>query len=154
MAAPAEFDITGVPELTRLLNELPDKIQSRVLKKAIRFAGRKVVKSQRTGIARHNKSKMLQKSIGTTLKTYKRSGNTVLIVGPRKGFVAENGEPAGTYGTGIEKGWRNRVPDPFMRRSFEAGKATVVPDFQFAIGNGIEKEAAKLAVKHGTLKRK
>ena len=141
--------LTGDKELELLLVKLPEKVQTRVLKKAIRFAGKAIVKLQRDGIRRHNKSKQLQKSIGTKLKTY-RSGNTVLIVGPRKGFVAENGERADKYAIAIERGWRGlsgRTPDPFMRLSFAKGKRTVLGDFKKGIGNGIEKEAAKLAKK-------
>ena len=145
-----DMTLTGDKELERLLRKLPEKVQTRVLKKAIRFAGKSIRKSQRDGIKKHNKSKMLQKSIGTKLKTYRKDGNTVLIVGPRKGFVAENGERADKYAIGIEFGWRSaggRLPDPFMRRSFSKGKRTVLGDFKTGIGNGIEKEAAKLAKK-------
>ena len=145
--AKSGMTLTGDKELERLLRKLPERVQTRVLKKAIRVAGKPIRKSQRDGIKKHNKSKQLQKSIGTKLVTYRHSGNTVLVVGPRVGFVAENGEDAAKYALGIERGWRNRVPQPFMRRSFEQGKRTVVGDFQKGIGNGIEKEAQKLAGK-------
>ncbi len=163
-----KFTLTGDKELERLLRKLPDKIQTRVLKNAIRFAGKRIVKFQRAnakaailgGTAGRSKKKQaaakaagattagtLVKSIGTRLKTYRSDGNTVLIIGPRKGFVAENGERADKYAIGIEFGWRNRVPKPFMRKSFAQGKPTILGDFKTGIGNGIEKEAAKLAKK-------
>ena len=161
--------LTGDRELERLLLKLPEKVQARPLKKGIRFAGKPIRKSQRDGIKKYNQTKTLQKSIGTRLKTYRSSGNTVLVIGPRIDFlVSVQGiddaktarkqgftrvrylnppQDAAKYGLGIERGWRGRVPDPFMRRSFEKGKRTVLGDFKRGIGNGIEIEAARLAKK-------
>lgn len=158
MAEPATF--TGDKELERVLLKLPERVQSRVLKSAIRVAGKPIVKSQRSAVKKKvgrdaqgrftsdetsRSTGNLAKSVGTSLKTFKGSGNTVLFIGPRKGFVAPNGEEAAKYGIGIERGWRNRTPIPFMRQSFEAGKSTVVRDFQKGIGDKIEREAVKLA---------
>lgn len=144
-----KLELVGDRELRAMLKHLPEKVQTRVMKSAVRYAGRRIRKFQRDGVQPHNQTKTLHRSIGTKLKTY-RSGNTVLIVGPRKGpkyMNPTNNERADKYAVGIERGWRGRTPDPFMRRSYLMGRATVVGDFVQGIGNGIEREAQKLAKK-------
>jgi HK97 gp10 family phage protein len=134
-----QISLTGDKELMRKLETLAPRVQKRVIKKAIGFAGRKIRKDMRENVPVDEG--MLKKSIGTVVRTYKQA--VVLVVGPRKGFVADNGERADKYAIGIEKGWRGREPVPFARNAYERGKSTVPADFVEAIGNGIEKEALK-----------
>jgi HK97 gp10 family phage protein len=134
------ISLAGDKELDHKLATLSGRVQRRLIKKAVGFAGRRIRKDMRDHVPVDEG--VLKKSIGTKTKTFK-DGNTLLVVGPRKGFVAENGERADKYAIGIEHGWRGREPIPFARTAYERGKATVVEDFQAGLGNGIEKEALK-----------
>lgn len=139
--AEASISLSGDKELDAKLATLAARVQKRLIKKAVGFAGRRIRKDMRDNVPVDEG--MLRKSIGTVTRTYRQSGNVLLVVGPRKGFVAENGERADKYAIGIERGWRNRVPVPFAREAYERGKSTATQDFQTGLGNGIEKEALK-----------
>ena len=135
--------LTGVRELDRKLRALPERVSRRVLVAALRAVGKRPRALMRKKIREdHEDSGTLRKSIGTVLRRYP-SGNAVLVVGPRKDFRASNDERADKYAIGIERGWRGREPDPFMRQTFEEIKPHVVSDFRAAVGNKIEKEAAR-----------
>jgi len=135
----ANFSITGDRELDKKLATLAPRVQKRVVKKAAGYAARRARKSVREDVPVDEG--VLKKSIGTVTRTYRNA--VIVVVGPRKSFVAASGERADKYMIGIERGWRGRVPNPIVRRAYEAGKATVMADFQIGIGNGIEKEAMK-----------
>src|SRR3990172_1383204 len=121
--------LTGVRELDRKLRALPDRISRRVLVSALAAVGKRPRTLAREKIREeHEDVGTLRKSIGSLVRRY-RSGNAVLVVGPRKDFRAANGERADKYAIGIERGWRGREPDPFMRQTFEEIKPHVVADF-------------------------
>ena len=65
------------------------------------------------------------------LRTYRNTGISVLVIGPRKGFVSEASDmPAHRYAPAIEYGWQGRDPDPFIHRTLNVLRASGLADFQ------------------------
>ena len=52
---------------------------------------------------------IIRKSIGTKVHTYRNTGVTIAVVGPRKNFFAANGERVDKILIGMERGWKKRT---------------------------------------------
>ena len=152
--AAARIDVSGVRPLMRVLEQLPAKLQARVVKPALRRAARPIIRAARSNLVANRSVETggLRKSIGVKLKQYKARGVTVAIIGARRGVTKTGGEPA-NYAHLVELGHRNarngqEIPaKPFLRPALESTKSASVNEFRARLGRQIEKEAAKLAAK-------
>lgn len=81
--------VTGMESVNRRLAALENKAAKRALRKGV-TAGTKLLAKGAKKRVRRGKGKLaglLRKSIGSKVKTFRGSGATVGIIGPRKGFL-------------------------------------------------------------------
>lgn len=81
------FSMVGDVELKRKLDELPDRVFRKVIKKASNRAMSPVLKTAKARAPKE--TGLLRKSLGKKSKVYKRAGVQVTLVGPRTGFREE-----------------------------------------------------------------
>lgn len=131
--------LTGLAEVDRTLARMPNRMQTQVVKVGLRGAAKRPIKYARQEIRRRSDTGTLAKSIGSTMRTYRRTGISVMVIGPRKGFInPKSGAPANRYGLAVEYGWLGQDPDPFLHRTLNAADRTVLGDFQTAIMNRLD----------------
>jgi len=82
-----DIKVKGQRRLLRKFNRLPSRVQKRVLRQAVKAAGKPVIKAARAKCP--TESKLLKKSIGSKVKVYRTSGTIVLIIGPRTNYSGE-----------------------------------------------------------------
>jgi HK97 gp10 family phage protein len=87
VASTVSLEITGFEDLISALSQLKNTKARAACRAAISQASVPVSRSQKK-LAPVD-SRQTRKSIGRKIKTYRNSGTTVAIVGPRKGFKAE-----------------------------------------------------------------
>jgi HK97 gp10 family phage protein len=75
-----DVQITGYAQAVRMLTGLPEPLRYKIMAYAVNKAVRPLVTMARTNARR--RSGALAKSIANKVKTYKRSGVTVAVVGP------------------------------------------------------------------------
>lgn len=164
----AAFRIEGGRELERALIKLADKVQRKIIKKAIRKPARSIVKMAKTLVPRE--SGLLAASLGTKIKQFKRSGTIVGIMGPRTKFKApkkvvarlggsfEKRKPA-NYAHLIELGTKPHIQPtfmgggmhpgspakPFLGPAMDAHKSKAFKMMGDELRKGIEAEARKAA---------
>ena len=142
MADGFNMSMTGNAELDRRLRLLPDKLQSRVVKKGIRAAGKPILKTAKARVPVETGA--LKKSLGTKLKTYRHSGNSVLIIGPRTDDRYTKGErKPHKYAHLVERGTKHIPAVPFMRFAFMSQQDTAKREFQKKLEVDVEKELGK-----------
>ncbi len=173
MAAQAALSLTGVKALDRTLATLSVKMQTKLLKKAVRVSAKPIVdKAKQIVGGAAERFGFLRRSLGVRLRTYP-SGNTVAIIGargPRRrtrgkitsasvgdfAFEGPDGRihvPA-FYAHHVELGTVFQGAQPFLRPAFESRKAEAKARFQSKAAEDIEKQAtiiAAVAAKLATL---
>lgn len=171
--AKALFKIEGDRQLLRALDKLGKNVAKKVLGKAVRAAGKPVLKAAKSKVPRRTGS--LSRALMTKVKRYK-NGNIVAVIGPRKGqksYKATKRKEARTedafYGHMVEEGVQphdifprskrgaliidgyiyGRVRHPgmrgshFLERSFNNRQTTAKRAFMVKAWREIEIEAAK-----------
>lgn len=133
--------ITGDKQLERKLRKLPPKVQKAAAKSGLTYAAKRPRKLMRDKAKAIKRSGTLAKSIGTRVKSYRRTGISVAVIGPRVGFIAPNGQSAAKYGIMLERGANGMQPQPFVRQTLAQTEPFAVRDFKTGIGNRIEKLA-------------
>jgi HK97 gp10 family phage protein len=148
----------------RVFNRVVNRAASKAMTPVLRAAKRLVPVDD----------KFLKKSLGRKVKSYKRSGNVVVLIGPRKGFKDEkSGRNPANYAHLVEKGTAPHVirpesrralkirgpdgdkfvgavihpgtpPRPFLRPALDGNKSAVVQIYKHELGIGLEREVAKL----------
>lgn len=143
MAGSNRFDISllGAPELSKALAELPDKLERKVLTKALRQAGKYYLvlakasaprdEGRLTSTMKLRAMKRRKGRIGVTIMTGTRSE---LGIDPKQ---------KGYYPAHTELGHRDRAgvhhpPIPFMRRSLKTGESAIFAILRQEIDSGIE----------------
>jgi HK97 gp10 family phage protein len=79
--AQIRFRVTGLQPVLRALAALPNAVANRVLRKALEKVSRPVLDDARAGAAKDTGA--LRRSMGRKAKTYRRTGTSVVVVGPR-----------------------------------------------------------------------
>jgi len=118
--------IMGDREVQRALNELPDKVYRKHLRRALKLEAKPLVKHMREKIRPHDKTGAWRKSIASKVKTYLRDFTVLCTVGARYKMaphehLAERGHRLVRGGT-IKSGGRTRK----AKDSSRTGKGTVV----------------------------
>ena len=172
MAAPkVRVTLFGIKEFNEgVMKELPQQIRGRIMRDAFKKAAKPAVKTMKEQVPTRLPSprtidvrqadptlKELKKSIGSKIKTYKNTGITVAVIGPRIGDKYRASVNANkkwnrltTIAIGIERGWKNRGVNRFVRRGFLAARRQFPKDLRKQLGLAIEKEAARIYKKHGS----
>lgn len=158
MAVKADFKLDGLKELRSAFSQLPDKIERRVIKGAVRSAATPI----KTGMRKTApvESGALSKSIQTVVRTYRQQSMAVAVVGPVSKWIKA---PAGRwtktgninpalYAHLAEDGFTTRsgrkvAGTGFMEKSFQANVKKSQANLIKTMRRGIEREAAKLARK-------
>jgi len=175
MAAPkVRVKLLGIKEFNDgVMKELPQKIRGRIMRDAFKKAAKPVVKTMKAEVPKRLPSpkgrdprpadktlRELRKSIGSVIKTYKNTGTTVAVVGPRLGekYVASaNKNPKynrlSSIAIGIERGWKGRGINRFVRRGFLSARKQFPKDLKRQLGPAIEKESARIFKKQGSGKK-
>src|SRR5262249_25938573 len=76
--------VAGVDALVRSLQEFGRGVRNRVLRKALKKGARLIIQQARQLVPMQ--TGLLKKSLGVVMRTYKRSGAVVAIIGPREDF--------------------------------------------------------------------
>ena len=171
MAAPkVRVELKGIKEFNDgVMKELPQKIRGRIMRDAFKKAVKPAVKIMKQEVPTRLATKRrdprpadptlreLKKSIGSVIKTYRNTGTTVAVIGPRIGdkFRASVNKNAkynrlSTIAIGIERGWKGRGANRFVRRGFLSARKQFPKDLRKQIGPAIEKEAARIYKKQGS----
>lgn len=93
--------VTGLNEIQSRLAEIGQTAASKVMRPAVTAGAKLVNKTAKRTVARN--TKLLQKSIGQKVKTYRQSGVVVGIVGPRKDVRTADQNPV-KYAHIVERG--------------------------------------------------
>jgi HK97 gp10 family phage protein len=170
MAETVSIDLFGDRELISAFEQLPEAIENRVLKYALREAAKPILQSARANAPRATGA--LKKSI--KIRTMKRKkGRVGFTVGSSARDIPEGKE---FYGYFQEKGWvtgkrtsadrqaqkkgiertpkmgQRRIPGKFyVRRAFDAHKELAKAQMRELILKGLEREAERLAKKMKTV---
>jgi len=174
MAAPkVQVKMLGIKEFNDgVMKDLPQKIRGRIMRDAFKKAAKPVVKTMKAEVPKRLPTRRpdprpadptlreLRKSIGSVIKTYRNTGTTVAVIGPRVGdkyraSVNKNNthNRLTTIAVGIERGWKGRGVNRFVRRGYLAARRQFPKDLAKQIGPAIEKEAARIYKKHGAGKK-
>lgn len=128
--------ITGLREVQRKLNALPDKVQKKVVRAALRRATvilQKAVKAD----APVGDTGQLRKAVKITTSFRKGVISAKVTIG-KKNFVGDT-----YYAAIVEFGSKYQEGQHFMERAFDANKQNVAEQAAVEIKDGILKEASK-----------
>lgn len=153
MAFTIRAKIEGVDELVKQLrDELPKRMQGKILRKAIADGSKLVLKTAKQKVP-VGETGMLKRSLGRRVKVYRNSGKVLGIVGPRTGFkktkagrtrtaLGEKFQQAHVnptkYAHLVELGTRHSAPKPFLRPALDNNKEAVKAIFAKTIKDGLE----------------
>lgn len=162
----------GTKEFSQAIKDLPQKIRGRIMRDAFKKAAKPVVKAMKANVPGRLKSKRpdarpgdptlkeIKKSIGSVIRTYKNTGTTVAIIGPRVGDKFRSKlnhnqkyNRLTTIAVGIERGWKGRLPNPFVRNTRQQQSGKFKSMLQSELGPAITKEAARIYKKAGSGKK-
>ena len=158
--------VLGTEEMNYILQNLPNKINRRVLLSAFRSAAKPLVKEakrkvpvsgkkafatvhrhvqkrQVTTLTRVHKPGQLKRSIGTINSRSKQKPS--VWVGPRKGNKFKDD---GWYGHFVEFGTIKQPPQPFMKTAWDSTKQTVENSIGREIGASMQRFMEKHAPKY------
>lgn len=133
-------------ECLQALKQLSPTLQRRVMRSAVTAAAKPIIASARATIqANDEETGTLRKSMGSTVKTYRKTGSVVVVIGPRVGFAnAETGRDATRYAHLVEDGHKpNTPPHPFLRPAFDSQVSAARDAMEAKIWQGIEDIANK-----------
>tara|TARA_R100000808_G_scaffold24161_1_gene54960 strand:- start:1084 stop:1650 length:567 start_codon:yes stop_codon:yes gene_type:complete len=163
------FDLRGIKEFQQgVVNELPQKIRGRIMRDVFRKAAKPAVKTMKEEVPKQLPTKRkdpfpkdpslkdLRKSIGHKVKTYKGSGTTIAVIGPRRGDKYRSKRDnvrLTTVAVGIERGWRGRPKNRFVRRAYIKVQKQFKKDLKKNLQPAIDREAAKIFKKYSAGKK-
>lgn len=137
-------DLKGFRELTAKLDQLKRSVRNRILRKAVTAAAGIVVNAAKAACP--VETGQLRKSIGKRIKTYRRTGVVVGIVGPRTGFKnATTGRNPTKYSHLVEFGSATSAAKPFLRPAFDGNQSACLQKMAEVIEQELEQEARKAA---------
>jgi HK97 gp10 family phage protein len=137
------FDISllGAPELSKALAALPDKLERKVLTKALRAAGKFYLTLAKASAPRD------EGRLASTMKLRalkRRRGRVgVMVQTGTRSALGIDPKQRGYYPAHLEFGHRDRAgvhhpPVPFMRRSLKTGESAIFAILRQEIDAGIE----------------
>lgn len=140
MADSVSTHLRGAFELERMLRQLPQKVENKVLQKAVTSAAREGRKIIRAAAPRGDGSSVNSKKYGTLRKN-------IRVIRLRR---VGNGERAARIDTGnafwgyiYEKGSRHQPARPWFEPAFHTAQEKMLSVLLKTVAAGIEKEARK-----------
>lgn len=130
-----QVKIEGMEELDKALRRLPDRVQKRVLKTALRAGARVIVKDAKNRVPVD--SGTLKKSIKVVSGKSKKGPQATARV-----FVTTGREA--WYSHLIEFGTVKKAARPFLRPAFDSTQTEQIQAIGKKLAAGIEKEADKV----------
>ena len=150
MAKEPIWELTGDKDLERLLRKLPTKVQTQVMRSALKFAAKRPVKDYQASLERVGLG-FATEHIIAKFKSYARSGNSIAVIGA-VGKVEYKGQRVAKILAIDEYGWTkrgqgpgSRPPRPTLRRVFARMESYMLSEFKKALGNKIFLAARRLA---------
>lgn len=135
--------VSGIEPLIRNLGKFKETTERSIVRRSMQFASTPVNKSAKRNVSVDTGA--LKRSIGKKVKTYRQSGTTAVIIGPRTGFNTEEGRNPTKYAHLVELGTDHSAAKPFLRPALHENGGVVVSRFRQRTWEGIRREAAKLA---------
>lgn len=142
--------LTGLNTALASLDLVSTKLRKRILRRAFTKAARIVAKKAKSKLP--NKSTatyttnqtqriyqrygLLKKSIGSKVRTNRKTGDVYVVIGPRKGFK-ENGRNPEKYAHLVEYGTRHSKARPFLRPALKESKQQIIELIKNEIFSGI-----------------
>lgn len=119
--ASQETTVSGLDELFKEMDALPDRVQKQIMRPALN-AGAQVFEGMMQSTVPHGATGQLAKSIDHKISV-KTSAGGVSVAGPKYvgGYKHTSNDP-GVRSRFIEFGTRKMAPNPFVRRAFDMGK--------------------------------
>lgn len=142
MGFAVKAEIEGVRDLVKQLETLQTKVRKKTLRKMVTGMAKVVNKGMKRRAPRRTKT--LSKSIGQRVKVYRQSGNTVAIVGPRKGFaqvIEHEGKAIKVnpekYAHLVEFGTKHSRAKSFARATIEEDRHAILSAAAGAVREGL-----------------
>ena len=157
--------LVGDKELKRAFKQLArldERKKNTIVRQALGKAAKPILKNARARVP--VESGLLKKSLGVKTKTYRRSGVSIAVIGPRKGFKTKVGgvktrvgsakgdetrqvrNPA-KYAHLVELGTEHSAAKPFLEPALGNNRQTVLNTFRREIPRRLIRLAQKLAKK-------
>lgn len=151
-----QFTLIGDKELIDAFGDLARRARSSIVSKALRAASRPIVNAARDNIRAQQSDNPyrsygkqpgnLRKSMGLRIKTYRNSGTTIAVVGPRwpqgaHGHLIEFGtterltKGEGKVPAGVSRGFM--PARPFLRPAFDVFKGQALAILARLVRNGL-----------------
>lgn len=143
MANTTQLTLIGDKELLAAFGELGRRAQGEIVRKALRAASRPIINAARDNLQAQTGGEgtgNLRKSMGLRMKTYRNSGSTVAVIGPRwpqgaHGHLVEFGTTTRVTKKGISRGFM--PARPFLRPAFDTFKGAALAMLASMIRNGL-----------------
>ena len=156
MGAPAiSMKMTGVAETDRRLKALGHKMETKIARQALTAAGKPIIKAARNRLSSSKDTGALSKSLGQRRKNF-RNGNTILIIGPRRGEKYWKVDGKGKvhkptkYAHFLEKGTARSAAKPFLRPAIKTKSQAAIQAFKKKATQLLAKDTAKLKSGRGS----
>lgn len=141
--------LSGDKALMRKFERLKSTTRRSIGRRAVQAGSTPILKAARKLVRRD--TKQMRKSLGRKVKTYRGSGTSVAIIGPRSGFRAvvpdKHGKPKlrePIYYSHLEEfGTKHSSGSHFLEKALEQNKAAANNAMQSNLAGAIEREAAK-----------
>ena len=135
-----KVELNGLQDVLKTLARVKKAASSKILRKAAGAASKILVKEVKARVPVD--TGLTRKSIGRRVKTYRKSGTVVALVGPRTGFADPNTghDPVKTAHL-AEFGTEHSAPSPFMRPAADAASGRMVA----AVSETISRELVEAA---------
>ena len=164
MADGITFKLTGVPELQKILTQLPQAATRRAMRAAMIVATTPVLERVRQLVPTGPYSTgLLRKSIGRKTVVYPRKNTVVVVIGPRSGFKKSVVRPGSKrpvlanpvkYAHLVELGFHHKAsgkfiaPRSFLRAALQQMSEPAQRLFASKFETEVYREAAKLVAKY------
>lgn len=140
--------VSGLSELKKALEQLPDKLQERATKNAM-AAGARVIRNEAKRLVPVDEGDLKENIVVS--KTIKLKGRRRKL---KSSVVVGLANEARYYGHLIEFGKHNAAPQPFLRPAFDNTHAEATRVAGQKLGKEVEKQARKLGEMSGKKRRK
>ncbi len=140
--------VAGFAEADKILRELGPQVENRVLQSATSAGARVMAKSVRANAPKGSgKQSVASQKYGRLSKNIKTAVLRIAKAKGRRGARVSTGDAF--WGQFLEFGTRHLSARPWFRPAIEQSKDAAIDKLREFLGRGIEREATKLARKHG-----
>ena len=151
MSIRTKIQIEGMGDLLAAMETLKRSAKGRITRAAVTAGGRIVRKQAKANARAIKRTGQLAKLTDMKVKTYKKSGNTVAIIGPKKGgkiiHPVYGAVDPHKYSHLVELGTEHSTPKPFLRAAMMTTKGAVASAMGSKARDQLAREVAKAAKK-------